>query len=208
MVGIHAAFTCEDSTLEAAAGLAAAHDVGVHVHVCEGTEDLAAPDRLSHLSKDNWVLAHAVHLVTDHPLAGTVVHNPASNLNNRVGYADPRRFTNPVALGTDGIGADMLAAFRLAYYLHRSVDVTATPETSWMWLETGWDLVPAARNDRVTWSYEPMVPWHLAFTPSVRPLEIEIDGEVVFKDGVLTKIDVAEVKAKSAEQRKRLHAKL
>ena len=36
-------------------------------------------------------------------------------MNNSVGYANPARFVNPVALGTDGIGADMLEEFRLAY---------------------------------------------------------------------------------------------
>src|SRR5690606_9604510 len=127
-----------------------------------------------------WLLAHCVHLPTDHGLQGTVLHNPASTLNNAVGYADPRRFENPVALGTDGIGADMLGIFRLAYYLHRSVDVRASPETAWSWLETGWNLVPEARADRVLWSYEPMEPWHLAFTPGPRPVEIEIDGTIVW----------------------------
>jgi cytosine/adenosine deaminase-related metal-dependent hydrolase len=55
-----------------------------------------------------------VHLPDDHGLSGTFVHNPRSNMNNAVGYARPRRFVNPVALGTDGIGADMLDEFRVA----------------------------------------------------------------------------------------------
>ncbi len=38
MVGVHAAFTCSDSTLAAAAGLAADLGVGVHIHVAEGLE--------------------------------------------------------------------------------------------------------------------------------------------------------------------------
>ena len=36
MVGVHAAFTCTDDTLAAAAGLAADLGVGVHIHVAEG----------------------------------------------------------------------------------------------------------------------------------------------------------------------------
>ncbi len=129
-----------------------------------------------------------------------ILHNPASNLNNGVGYADPRRFADPVALGTDGIGADMLDMFRLAYLLHRSVDVTATPGAAWAWLEAGWGIVPEAGDDRVTWSYDPIDPWHVAFTPGVRPLRVEIDGEVVLDDGVATRVDPAEVRAKAAEQ--------
>ncbi len=208
LVGIHAAFTCSDSTLEAAAGLADELGVGVHVHVCEGPEDAAAPGRLGPLTNERWLLAHGVHLSADHGLAGTILHNPFSNLNNAVGYANPARFANPVALGTDGIGADMIETFRLAYALQRSVDVTATPGTAWGWLETGWSLVPEAKEDRVTWSYEPMQPWHLAFTPGVRPRRVEIGGEVVWADGHPTRVDAVEVRARAREQAVRLHARL
>lgn len=208
LVGVHAAFTCTDDTLEAAAGLGAEQGVGVHLHVAEGPEDAGAPARLERLASDDWLLAHAVHLPTSHPLRGTILHNPASNLNNAVGYAHPARLANPVALGTDGIGADMLATFRLAYYLHRSVDVTASPETAWGWLENGWSLVPEAREDRVTWSYDPMDPWHLAFTPGARPVEVVVGGEVVWREGASTRVDAAEVRAKAREQAARLHARL
>ena len=208
MVGIHASFTCTDDTLEKAAGLAADLGVGVHIHVCEGPEDIEAPVRLGQLTRPDWLLAHCVHLATDHHLQGTILHNPASNLNNGVGYADPRRFSNPVALGTDGIGADMLGEFRLAHYLHRSVELTAGPETAWGWMARGWDLIPEARDDRVTWSYDPMEPWHLAFTTSLRPVEIEVGGEVVWKDGASTRVDAVEVRARAAEQAGRLHSRL
>jgi cytosine/adenosine deaminase-related metal-dependent hydrolase len=208
LVGIHAAFTCSEATLEAAAGLALEHGVGCHVHVCEGPEDADAPGRLAPLATERWVLAHAVHLPTGHRLAGTIVHNPFSNLNNAVGYADPARFTGPVALGTDGIGAQMLDTFRLAHALRRSVDVTAAPTLAWRWLEAGWGLVPEARVDRVTWSYEPVEPWHVAFTPGIRPLRVEVAGEVVLADGAPTRVDAREIRARAREQAVRLHARL
>jgi len=208
LVGIHAAFTCSDESLQAAAGLAADLGVGVHIHVAEGEGDADAPRRLASLTRDDWLLSHCIHLPTDHTLRGTILHNPRSNLNNAVGYADPARFTNPVALGTDGIGANMIEAFRLAYVMQRSVDVTCGPDTAWEWLATGWDLMPEARDDEVTWSYEPMDPWHLAFTPGVRPLEVKVDGEVVFRDGAPTRVDAAEVRARAHEQAIRLHARL
>jgi cytosine/adenosine deaminase-related metal-dependent hydrolase len=208
VVGIHASFTCREETLEAAAGLATDLGVGVHVHVAEGPEDAAAPDRLDRLTTDDWLLAHCVHLPTDHTLAGTILHNPRSNLNNAVGYADPARFTQPVALGTDGIGGNVIESFRLAYVLQRSVDVTCGPDTAWSWLENGWALVPEARNDVVTWSYQPMDPGHVAFTPGIRPLEIEVDGEVVLTEGKPTRVDADEVRAKAREQARRLHTRL
>jgi argininosuccinate synthase len=131
-----------------------------------------------------------------------------SNLNNAVGYANPARFANPVALGTDGIGGNVLEVFRLAYVMQRSVDVTCGPDTAWSWLENGWDLVPEARTDEVTWSYDPMDPWHIAFTPGIMPRRIVIDGEVVFADGKPTRVDADEVRAKAREQAARLHARL
>ena len=208
LVGIHAAFTCSQESLDAAAGLAADLGVGVHIHVAEGVGDIDAPGKLDGLTRDDWLLAHCVHLPTDHQLKGTILHNARSNLNNAVGYANPARFSNPVALGTDGIGANMIESFRIAYVMQRSVDVTCGPDDAWSWLETGWEIIPEARNDEVTWSYDPMDPWHLAFTPGVRPLEVKIDGEVHLSDGVPTRIDPAEIRAKAAEQAKRLHARL
>ena len=89
MVGVHAAFTCSDESLEAAAGLAEELGVGVHIHVCEGVGDIDAPKRLEGLARDNWLLSHCVHLPTEHTLKGTILHNPMSNLNNAVGYANP-----------------------------------------------------------------------------------------------------------------------
>jgi len=208
LVGIHATFTCTDESLEAAAGLARDLGVGVHIHVCEGVGDIEAPERLAGLTEDNWLLSHCVHLPTDHSLKGTILHNPMSNLNNGVGYADPARFSNPVALGTDGIGANMIESFRLAYVMQRSVDVTVGPDPAWSWLEEGWNIVPEARTDEVTWSYDPMDPWHVAFTSGIHPLEVKVDGEVVFADGKPTKVDGEEIRAKAREQAKRLHARL
>lgn len=208
LVGIHASFTCSQETLTAAADLADELGVGVHIHVCEGPEDRDAPAKLEGLTNDKWLLAHCVHLPTDHELNGTILHNPMSNLNNAVGYANPARFGNPVALGTDGIGGNVIESFRLAYVMQRSVDVTASPDSAWSWLETGWDLMPEAKEDLVTWSYQPMDPWHLAFTSGVRPIRVEVDGQVVLEDGVPTMVDPVEIRAKASEQAARLHARL
>jgi cytosine/adenosine deaminase-related metal-dependent hydrolase len=208
MVGVHAAFTCTDGTLEAAAGLAEEMGVGVHVHVAEGPEDADALRRFRDLAADDWLIVHGVHLPDDHGLAGTMVHNPRSNMNNAVGYARPARFANPVALGSDGIGADMLDEFRLAYVRHREDDVTASPETAWGWLATGWDLFPEARSDRVTWAYADMDPWRLAFTTGVGPLTVEVDGQPVLVDGRPTRVDPDEIRARAAEEAVLLHRRI
>jgi cytosine/adenosine deaminase-related metal-dependent hydrolase len=205
LVGAHACFTLSDETLEAVCGLAGDLGAGVHVHVAEDPVDAAAGARLAARAADNWLLAHAVHL--DRTLPGTVVHNPRSNLNNAVGYGRPARFPK-VALGTDGIGADMLEEFRLAYAMARADDVTASPETAWSWLETGYELVPEARADVVTWFYEPAEPWHLAYTTGVYPRLVEVDGEIVLDELGPTRVDAGEIRARAAEQALRLFARM
>jgi hypothetical protein len=113
-----------------------------------------------------------------------------------------------VVLGSDGIGASMLDEFQIAYLCHRADDRGATPEAAWRWLEAGRDLVPEAGDDEVTWSYPVMDPWHLAFTPGVRPLRVVVAGEVMLEGAVPTRVDPAEIRAKAAEQARRLHARL
>jgi cytosine/adenosine deaminase-related metal-dependent hydrolase len=208
MVGVHAAFTCEPSTLAAAAELALDLGVGVHIHVAEGIDDVDAGRRLEPLVTDDWLIVHAVHL--DRRLGGTIAHNPRSNMNNGVGYGAPTRFGAPIVLGTDGIGADMLEEARLAYVALRAHDVTAAPDTVWGWLDAGCRWFPEARDDRVRWSYDHAdSPWHVAFTPCIRALDVVTgDGEVLLHDGRPTRVDLDEVRAKAAEQAARLFHRL
>jgi hypothetical protein len=113
-------------------------------------------------------------------------------------------------LGTDGIGADMLEELRLAYVAHRADDVLASPDTAWSWLAEGWRLVPEAATDTVTWSYDHAdSPWHVAFTPGIRALDVVAgDGTVLLRDGRPTLVDATEVRAKAAEAAGRLFARL
>jgi cytosine/adenosine deaminase-related metal-dependent hydrolase len=184
LVGVHAAFTCTDDTLAAAAGLAADLGAGVHIHVAEGPEDAAAGERLERIASDDWLLVHCVGL--DRDLPGTIAHNPRSNMNNGVGYARPASRPNP---------AD---------------DVTASPETPWEWLTNGYRFVPEAADDRVTWTYDHAdSPWHVAFTPGMRVTDVVSgDGEVLVADGRPTRVDLDEIRAHAAEQATRLFAKL
>lgn len=207
MLGVHAAFTCSDETLAAVADASQQLDVGVHIHVAEGTEDLSAGSRLESLTQDNWLLVHAVHL--DRPLRGTIAHNPRSNMNNAVGYAQPTRWNNDVVLGTDGIGADMLEETRLAYVRLREHDVQQTPDTPWQWLRNGEKFFPEVVNDVVTWSYDHVEsPWHAAFTPGVRCESVVVDGHELVRNGQPTTFDMSEIRAKAAESALRLHARL
>jgi len=208
MVGVHAAFTCEQSTLDDAAGLARDLGVGVHIHVAEGIDDVEAGHRLERIATDDWLIVHCVNL--DRPLPGTIAHNPRSNMNNAVGYARPADRQNRVVLGTDGIGADMLEEARLAYVALRAHDVTATPETVWGWLENGYEFIPECRDDTVTWSYDHAdSPWHVAFSPGVRALDVtRSDGQVLLRAGKPVLVDIEETRAKAAEAAQRLFSRL
>ena len=178
----------------------------MHIHVAEGPDDDAAGARLAGLARPNWLLVHAVYLADELP--GTIVHNPRSNMNNSVGYARPTRFTNPVVLGTDGIGADLLEEFRLAYARLREHDIAASPETPWAWLTGAAALMADVAEDVVTWSSDPMDPWHLAFSPGVHPTEVSVGGRTLLQDGHVLSADAAEIRAKAAEQAARLFARL
>lgn len=207
MVGVHAAFTCSDDTLEAAAGLARDLGVGVHIHVAEGTIDRSAGARLETLARPEWLLVHCVHL--DRDLPGTIAHNPRSNMNNAVGYARPAGRPNPVVLGTDGIGADMLEEFRLAYARHREDDVEAEPAQAWTWLDNGARLFPEVAGDTVVWDHDHADdPWWMAFTTGVRASDVTVGGEKMLSDGIATRVDAHEVRARAGEQARRLFARL
>jgi cytosine/adenosine deaminase-related metal-dependent hydrolase len=205
-VGAHACFTLSDETLDAVTGLAADIGVGVHIHVAEAPVDADAGARLESRSGPDWLLAHCVHL--DRELAGTIAHNPRSNMTNGVGYARPRRWSSRVVLGTDGIGGDMVGEFQLAFARLREDDVTAGPDVAWTWLEAGAALVPEVAEDVVTWAYEPMEPWHVAYTPGLRPHRVTVAGEVVLDAGTPTRVDAVEIRARAREEAKRLWSRL
>jgi cytosine/adenosine deaminase-related metal-dependent hydrolase len=207
MVGVHAAFTVSDETLHAAADLAADFGVGVHIHVAEGPDDRDAARRLRDLATDKWLVIHGVHLTE--ALRGTLVHNPRSNMNNSVGYANPHRSAMPVALGTDGIGADMLEEARLGFARLREADLTSAADVVEGWITTSRGLFPASLSDRVTWNYDHADSiWHLVYTTGVRAQTIEVDGRRVLDAGLPVLVDLAEVRHQAARQAQRLHERL
>ncbi|MBC8424315.1 amidohydrolase family protein [bacterium] len=132
LVGAHASFTLEDRTLELLAELCDAFDVGVHIHLAEGTTDREIcndrgwPDPLERLDsfgliRPGAVLAHGVDLT---PLdlqvieekGAWLVHNGRSNMNNGVGRAPVDRFPSRVCLGTDGLDGNMWGEIRTTFY--------------------------------------------------------------------------------------------
>jgi putative selenium metabolism protein SsnA len=131
MIGAHAPFTLDDDTLDALRDVAERTRTAVHVHVAEDRTDVedaarrgaSLGARLQHVgvARPGSIVAHGVHLdaaIRDEVArAGAwVVTNARSNMNNAVGLAPASGAR--VALGTDGIGADMIAEAQAHFFRH------------------------------------------------------------------------------------------
>jgi putative selenium metabolism protein SsnA len=154
MVGAHASFTLSEETLAACVDVADSHGVGMHIHVAEDAIDErdaeARFDRrvVTRLAEagalnERSLLAHCIHLddaelATVRDSRSTAVHNPRSNMNNRVGHAPIDAFDR-LALGTDGIGGDMFAESKAAFWRAREADPSIAP---------GWILDRLAESAR------------------------------------------------------------
>jgi len=125
VVGLHASFTVSDDTIRDAAALCRELGTVLHVHVAEDAADVADArrrgwdgplERLERLGAlpPGSILAHGVKLSVAQveradALGCWLVHNPRSNLGNRVGYAAALHASACVALGTDGYASDLAA---------------------------------------------------------------------------------------------------
>ncbi len=134
LVGLHASFTVEESTLEQAALLAEKYDSGVHIHVAEDKfdEDFTTyrwkkrvVERLADyglINNPKTILAHAIHINDQERLTiklqkAWIVQNPESNLNNNVGFFTYQGLDRSrIMLGTDGMHSDMIQSTKAAYF--------------------------------------------------------------------------------------------
>lgn len=249
MVGAHASFTLSDDTLGAVVDAARLGGTGVHIHVAEDAADQADAharfgmgvverlDRAGVLAGDA-LLAHCVHVAPAEVHAvvdtgATVVCNARSNMNNAVGHS-PFNHVRPgadigVALGTDGIGGDMVTESQVAYFRARAADAT----TSGGWpLERLADgarfagrvhgepllgtLRPGAPADLVVLDYPTPTPltadnlaghWAFGLSPAhVR--DVLVAGELVVADRASTRVDELEAAAAGAREAERLWARM
>ena len=137
MMGMHAQFTISDETM----ALAAANkpdEVGYHIHVAEGIEDLhhclkhygkRIVDRLMdcNILGSKTLLAHCIY-VNPHEMEliketdTMVVHNPESNMGNACGCPPTMEIVHRgilTGLVTDGYTQDMLESYKVANVLHK-----------------------------------------------------------------------------------------
>ncbi|HEX9716496.1 MAG TPA: amidohydrolase family protein, partial [Actinomycetota bacterium] len=240
-VGAHASFTLSEETLAACAEVARDAGVGVHVHVAEDAADERdaqarfgerVVDRLARqgVLAEGALLAHCVHVDAGEIEAirdagATVAHNPRSNMNNSVGRAPVVALGEGVALGTDGIGADMFAETKTAYWRSREESVFASASWPLARLARGATVAgrafgepglgriePGAPADLVVLEYTDVtpatdanIPWHWLFGMGAHHVrDVMVAGEMVVADRLLTRVDQEELAAKAREQAERL----
>ena len=137
MMGMHAQFTISDETMELAA-VNKPEEVGYHIHVAEGIEDLhhclkhygkRIADRLMDfniLGRKTlqahciYVNSHEMDLIRDTDTM--VVHNPESNMGNACGCPPTMEIVHRgilTGLGTDGYTHDMTESYKVANVLHK-----------------------------------------------------------------------------------------
>lgn len=137
MMGMHAQFTISDETMALAAANKPA-EVGYHIHVAEGIEDLhdclkkygkRIVDRLMdcNILGPKTLLGHCIY-VNPHEMEliketdTMVVHNPESNMGNACGCPPTMEIVHRgilTGLGTDGYTHDMTESYKVANVLHK-----------------------------------------------------------------------------------------
>ena len=235
LMGAHASFTMCDETLAACAEVAASAGAGVHIHVAEDEADqtdaqatcgMRVVERLGRagLLGPQALLAHCVHVNADEiaeiaSCGASVVHNPRSNMNNRVGYSPLSHHGARVALGTDGIGGDMITESQLAYF--RAVEAGATSDPGWPLrrLADGarvagrsfgepllGTIQPGAPADLTVLGYRPPAPlttgnlpghWIFGVCPG-QVRDVIVAGDLVIADGRSTRVDEAKIAGEAA----------
>lgn len=137
MMGMHAQFTISDETFDLAASNKP-DEVGYHIHVAEGIEDLH--HCLKHYGKrivdrlmdhgvlgEKTLLGHCIY-INPHEMDliretdTMVVHNPESNMGNACGCPPTMELVHRgilTGLGTDGYTHDMMESYKVANVLHK-----------------------------------------------------------------------------------------
>ena len=238
LVGLHASFTVDDELLRAAAGLAAEHASGVHVHVAEGEIDEASCEEVHGkrvlerfeeaglLESSKSILAHCLHLddtewrILERSQAW-VVQNTESNLNNAVGGFLARGARGRVMIGTDGMHSDMIRAAQAAYFVGQRLESLPMDvayrrlRAAHRYLETNGYTGDGEQN-LVVLDYDPPTEiqpgnflGHLLFGIGSRNIRHVIaEGRFLLRDGKLTTIDEAEVMGETREIAGRLWSRI
>ncbi len=215
--GLHANFTLSDRTLEEISRIKP-EEMGIHIHCGESLIDFdycrkigySGPvDRLYKLNLLNEmsILAHCVHISNKdlriiNEIKPTIVSNPISNANNRVGCFDFENIRDYV-LGTDGIGSDIINQLKFRFFQnsqnknHSRVFFDNMIRTKEKFFPECGGLKEGKKADIVVLDYVPLTDVnkdnlisHIVFGNQNSNVYITVsDGRILFKDRKITFLD-------------------
>ncbi|MFP4393903.1 MAG: amidohydrolase family protein, partial [Anaerolineales bacterium] len=241
--GLHASLTLSAETLAAAVAAAEGLETGFHIHAAEGIEDVEdslarSGKRVIHRLHEAGILgprtivAHAVHVDEGEMavLAGTetwVTHQPRSNMNNAVGFAEVEKMLAQgvrIALGNDGFSNNMFAEMKVAYLGHKLAQGDPRSMPADLVFRMAYDanaelvrlfwpeqqlgaLIPGAMADLILADYRPTtpmtagnLPWHFIFGYEASAITTTISaGRVLMRDRQVQTLDEEEITARSRE---------
>lgn len=238
-VGAHAPFTLSDRTMHLLEEAVKDTKRGIHIHVCEDRYDMSyshhfyKQSTIQRLEKFNIInkyslIVHGVHLldkdidiINKHD--SFLIHNPRSNMNNNVGYNHKLDKYKNVALGTDGIGANMFEETKIGYFKARDYGLSYFPEKYMEYLYNGNKILKRYFDknfgeieegyiaDLVILDYDPPTPvdseniaGHFIFGISSRDVDsVIINGKVVYESRRFP-FDVKEIYKKASIEAKKL----
>jgi putative selenium metabolism protein SsnA len=153
MIGAHAPFTIPRQGMELLREAVQTTGRGLHIHAAEDRYDVShghdvhGQDLIERLAShqlvnDKTLVAHGLYLSdADIEILNAhdafLVHNPRSNMNNHVGYNGKLGAYRNLALGTDGIGADMFEELKFAFFKHRDAGGPLWPDSFLRFLWNG-----------------------------------------------------------------------
>ena len=236
MVGAHASFTLTDETLAGCVEAARRAGVGVHIHVaeddvdeddCAGRFGVRVVDRLTDAGAvtERALLAHCVHVARAEidlidAAGATVVCNPRSNMNNGVGHSPFNHRGNKVALGTDGIGGDVLTESQVGFFRAKEADLLTAPSWPLERLAEGARLVGGVYEEPLLGTLRPGAPadicvlaygasdevdgdnlgghWVFGLSPGM-VRDVYVAGELVVTEGKSTRVDEEAIAARETQ---------
>jgi len=194
---------------------------------------------------DRALLAHCVHVDANEiaivtSSGATVACNPRSNMNNSVGYSPfnlshlpsspsprssgPGQVPHPdhakVALGTDGIGGDMVTESQVGFFRAKEADISTAPSWPLTRLAEGSRLAGRAYGEPLLGTLRPGAPGDITVYQYLRPTPLDaanlaghwlfglspthvrdvyVAGKRVVANGKSTCVDEAEVAAESSK---------
>lgn len=243
MIGAHAPVTVPDAALRLLAEAKEKSGRGLHIHVAEDRYDVSyshhryGKDIIPRLNdfglvNDRALLAHGVYLSDEdieliNQKDAFLAHNARSNMNNNVGYNCKIPKYKNFALGTDGMGSDMLEELKFAYFKHKDAGGPLWPDSYLHFLYNGNGLLARyfdAQFGRVAKGYKadltildydsptPLVAenigGHIAFGLSSRDVStVIVNGRVVMEKRQFP-IDTAPIYAEARKAAQRLWANM